>query len=94
VLRGHVRFCCPANGGIERTLDVRDGVKAVVRSLLRRDVEQTELLAYRKGSGWVDVRSTDINAYLREISGFDITAKDVRTWNGTVRPPWCSRPAR
>jgi len=85
VLRGYVRFCYPAKGGIERTLDVRDdGVKTVVRSLLRRDVEQAELLAYRMGSRWVDVRSTDINAYLREISGIDITAKDFRTWNGTV----------
>jgi DNA topoisomerase-1 len=85
LLRGYVRFCYPAKGGIQRTLDVRDdGVKAVVRSLLRRDLDHAELLAYRKGSGWVDVRSTDINAYLREISGIDITAKDFRTWNGTV----------
>ncbi|WP_395396084.1 DNA topoisomerase IB (plasmid) [Novosphingobium sp. BL-8A] len=31
-----------------------------------------------------EVTSSDINAYLREISGADITAKDFRTWNGTV----------
>lgn len=31
-----------------------------------------------------EVTSSDINAYLREISGSDITAKDFRTWNGTV----------
>ncbi len=31
-----------------------------------------------------EVTSNDINAYLREISGTDITAKDFRTWNGTV----------
>lgn len=30
------------------------------------------------------VTSTDVNAYLREISGKDITAKDFRTWGGTV----------
>ncbi|MBC7767777.1 MAG: DNA topoisomerase IB [Phycisphaerales bacterium] len=30
------------------------------------------------------VTSTDVNAYLREISGSDITAKDFRTWGGTV----------
>lgn len=30
------------------------------------------------------VSSTDVNAYLREISGRDITAKDFRTWGGTV----------
>ncbi|RZI76960.1 MAG: DNA topoisomerase IB [Pseudomonas sp.] len=31
-----------------------------------------------------EVTSNDINAYLKEISGRDITAKDFRTWNGTV----------
>jgi DNA topoisomerase-1 len=31
-----------------------------------------------------DVSSDDVNAYLREISGGDFTAKDFRTWAGTV----------
>ena|ERR1051326_864320 len=31
-----------------------------------------------------DVKSTDVNDYLREISGQDFTAKDFRTWAGTV----------
>ncbi len=31
-----------------------------------------------------EVASGDVNAYLREISGTDITAKDFRTWTGTV----------
>jgi DNA topoisomerase-1 len=31
-----------------------------------------------------DVTSSDVNDYLREISGEDITAKDFRTWHGTV----------
>ena len=31
-----------------------------------------------------NVTSTDVNAYLREISGRDITAKEFRTWAGTV----------
>jgi DNA topoisomerase IB len=83
--RGAVRFCYPAKGGIQRTLDVRDeGIRAVVRKLLDRDVEEGELLAYRAGDRWVDVKSSDINAYLREVSGIDISAKDFRTWNGTV----------
>jgi DNA topoisomerase IB len=83
--RGAVRFCYPAKGGIQRILEVRDeGVRAVVRSLLRRESEHPELLAYRNGSDWADVRSTDINEYLREISGIEISAKDFRTWNGSV----------
>src|SRR5206468_5848951 len=31
-----------------------------------------------------DVTSSDVNAYLKEITGNDITAKDFRTWAGTV----------
>jgi DNA topoisomerase-1 len=79
-VRGAVRFCYPAKGGVQRMLDVR----TVVRALLRRESEYPELLAYRNGSGWCDVRSADINTYLREVSGIDISAKDFRTWNGTV----------
>jgi DNA topoisomerase-1 len=80
-----VRFRYPAKGGLERTLDVRDDdVRAVVAALRRRRSEHPELLAFRSGSRWLDVRSADINTYLREISGIDISAKDFRTWNGTV----------
>lgn len=32
--------------------------------------------------------SADVNAYLREITGRDITAKDFRTWSGTVLAAW------
>nr|WP_088345621.1 MULTISPECIES: DNA topoisomerase IB [Rhodomicrobium] len=34
------------------------------------------------------VESADVNAYLREISGDDFTAKDFRTWAGTVLAAW------
>jgi len=82
---GAIRFRYPAKGGLRRTLDVRDDdVRSVVRSLLARPAGQPELLAYRDGRRWVDVRSADVNAYLREIGGTDISAKDFRTWNGTV----------
>jgi DNA topoisomerase IB len=85
LVRGAVRFCYPAKGGVQRTLDVRDDdVRAVVRALLKRESEHPELLAYRNGAGWCDIRSADINTYLREVSGIDISAKDFRTWNGTV----------
>jgi DNA topoisomerase IB len=84
-VRRAVRFCYPAKGGVQRTLDVRDDdVRTVVRALLKRESDHPELLAYRTGAGWCDVRSADINTYLRQISGIDISAKDFRTWNGTV----------
>jgi DNA topoisomerase-1 len=43
------------------------------------------LLQYIDESGnCQDVTSTDVNSYLKEITGKDITAKDFRTWAGTV----------
>jgi DNA topoisomerase-1 len=63
-------------------------VCGVVQALKRRRGGGEELLAYRTGSGrsaaWVDVKSTDINDYLRSVTGGDDTAKDFRTWSATV----------
>ena len=36
------------------------------------------------GRRWVDVRSPDINAYLKAATGLDVSAKDFRTWGATV----------
>jgi DNA topoisomerase-1 len=45
-----------------------------------------ELFQYVDGGGGVrDVSSGDINDYIRSVSGADFTAKDFRTWAGTVR---------
>ena len=67
---------------------VEPEVAAVVKALKQRRGGGPELLAYRTGSGrsgaWVDVKSGDINAYLREVTGGDDTAKDFRTWSATV----------
>jgi DNA topoisomerase I len=61
-------------------------VCAVVIALKRRRSGGQELLAYRHESSgaWVDVKSGDINAYLRDATGGDDTAKDFRTWSATV----------
>lgn len=59
-------------------------VGSVIASLKRRRGVGTELLAYRSGDGWVDVKSTDINSYLRGVTGGDYSAKDFRTWSATV----------
>jgi DNA topoisomerase IB len=83
--RGAVRFRYPAKGGIRRELTVDDArVSATVRSLCRyRDADQ-RLLAYRNGNGWTELRSGDVNDYLRSASGCEMTAKDLRTWHATV----------
>jgi DNA topoisomerase IB len=60
-----------------------DAVK-LLRGLARRDGGGRELLAYRNGAGWVDVKAADVNEYLKETAGGDFTAKDFRTWNATV----------
>jgi DNA topoisomerase IB len=51
---------------------------------LKKRRSGTELLAYKVGGRWVDVKSVDINQFLKEISGGDFTAKDFRTWAATV----------
>src|SRR5690606_32175282 len=44
-----------------------------------------QLLEYLDDAGQRrDVKSDDVNAYLKEITGQDFTAKDFRTWAGTV----------
>lgn len=59
-------------------------VCGVIGGLKRRRGGGVELLAYRDGGRWVDVKSGDINAYLRSVTGGDDTAKDFRTWSATV----------
>jgi DNA topoisomerase IB len=74
-----------AKGSKERLQSVVDpAVRTVVKGLLARDDPAPELLAYRRGKAWYDVRSGEINDYLREVVGSDITAKDFRTWHATV----------
>jgi DNA topoisomerase IB len=56
----------------------------VVAALKRRRGGGQELLAYKNGRAWADVRSSDINEYLQEATGDDFTAKDFRTWAATM----------
>jgi DNA topoisomerase I len=82
-----MEFRYPAKGGVERAQRVVDPELApVVRALLRRDDPSPELLGYRDGprGPWRDVRSSDINEYLKDVTGCQISAKDFRTWHATV----------
>jgi DNA topoisomerase IB len=90
LLPGHVRirrtgmeFRYPAKGGIERVCSVVDDeVCRVLIQLRRRD--RTRLFVYRDGRDWREVHSDDVNVYLKEVSGLDMSAKDFRTWHATV----------
>jgi DNA topoisomerase-1 len=85
ISNGAVVFDYPAKSGQRRVQAIVDPtVQDVLRALKRRRGGGPELLAYRNGRGWRDVRSEDINAYLKETLGGDYSAKDFRTWNATV----------
>jgi len=92
IRKDHVRiagddvvFDYPAKSGQRRVQAIADpDVRAVVSALKRRRGGPDELLAYRSGRRWVDVRSEDVNDYLKDRAGGSVSAKDFRTWNGTV----------
>ena len=83
--RGLVTFDYIAKSGKHRVQSVADAdICKLVTLLKRRRSGGVELLAFRGDDGWVDIKSHDINGYLREITGGDFTAKDFRTWHATV----------
>jgi DNA topoisomerase IB len=78
-------FDYTAKSGKRRIQSVADpDVLAVVRELKARRAGGPELLAWKRGDQWVDVKSADINAYIKEATGGEFTAKDFRTWSATV----------
>jgi DNA topoisomerase IB len=78
-------FDYPAKSGVRRVQAIVDPQALdIVKALRRRRGGGDELLAFKDGRHWRDVRSEDINAYLKEATGDDFSAKDFRTWNATV----------
>ena len=78
-------FDYPAKSGKRRVQAVVDPAAAtVVARLKRRRGGSDDLLAYKRGRRWVDLRSEDINAWLKEATGKEVSAKDFRTWGATV----------
>ena len=78
-------FDYPAKSGKRRVQAVIDPeIADTVQRLKQRRGGGDELLAFKRGGRWVDVRSDDINAYLKDATGLDISAKDFRTWGATV----------
>lgn len=100
LLREHVTVLAPASDGDEGRVHLHfpaksgqirdsvvedDDVARLVRSLVRRQDDGAELLAWRDESGaWHDVTSTDVSSYVKERLGPDASAKDFRTWHATV----------
>lgn len=82
---GTLTFEYRAKSGLPRFLELRDDdLTAPLTTLRRRRGGGLELLAYQNGRGWVDLSTADINAYIKDLLGPDASAKDFRTWRGTV----------
>lgn len=84
VRRGSIQFEFRGKSGIAHEITLRD-------SKLARIVERCQQLPGQQLFQYVDeddqvrdIDSDDVNTYLREISGNNFTAKDFRTWAGTV----------
>ncbi|MGA7116224.1 MAG: DNA topoisomerase IB [Hyphomicrobium sp.] len=84
-VEGHaLKFNFKGKSGKVWRLDVRDRrIAKVIRAC--QELPGQELFQYVDESGEIrNVTSSDVNAYLRELTGEEVTAKDFRTWHGTV----------
>ena len=84
VMGAHVNFQFRGKSGIRHAVDLHDARLArIVKAC--RDLPGYELFQYVDANGArQSIGSADVNAYLRELTGEDFTAKDFRTWAGTV----------
>lgn len=79
-----VRFDFRGKSGIRHAIDLNDPRLARIIKACR-ELPGYELFQYVDEDGKrLTIDSADVNAYLREVSGDDFTAKDFRTWVGTV----------
>ena len=80
----HLRFAFRGKSGKRHEIAVTDRRLArIVKQC--RDLPGQELFQFIDEAGKKqDITSADVNAYLKEITGEDFTAKDFRTWSGTV----------
>jgi DNA topoisomerase-1 len=79
-----VEFDFAGKSGVHQFRQLKDRqVAKVVRSLLKHPAR--EVFAYQNGNGeFVDVDRRHINQYIREVMGESFSAKDFRTWAGTL----------
>ncbi|MFL2778818.1 MAG: DNA topoisomerase IB [Paracoccus marcusii] len=79
-----VRFKFKGKSGKEWNLGLRDRrVARIIRAV--QEIPSQHLFQYVDDDGTRrQVTSTEVNDYLRQITGRQVTAKDFRTWTGTV----------
>jgi DNA topoisomerase IB len=83
---GTAVFSFLAKSGVQQEVTIADpDVVAVLQILKRRRRGGVELLAWQRDDRrWIDVTSADINEYVKDVVGKKFSAKDFRTWHGTV----------
>jgi DNA topoisomerase-1 len=84
-VKGHrITFAFRGKSGVKHEIALTDERLArIVKKL--QDLPGQELFQYRNDEGKLEtVDSGDVNEYLRELTGQDVTAKDFRTWSGTM----------
>jgi DNA topoisomerase I len=82
---GEVVFDFPAKSGQRRVQSIRDpAVLGAIEAMRRRRSGPPDLLVFKENGSWRDVRSTDVNEYIQANAGEEFSAKDFRTWHGTV----------
>jgi DNA topoisomerase-1 len=79
-----IHFAFRGKSGVNREIDLEDAKLAkVVRKC--QELPEQELFEYIDDDGTRhDIKSGDVNDYLKEIAHADFTAKDFRTWAGTM----------
>src|SRR5688572_14605034 len=84
-LRGdRVQFDYRGKGSIRQRQVVFDRrLATVIRRLM--NTPGARLFRYRDGARWLDLTAYDVNEYLRSLGSARYTAKDFRTWGGTLR---------
>jgi DNA topoisomerase I len=90
--RRHVRRrngCCVfsfvGKAGVEHEITVSEPeLCQVLDRLTRRRAPEDRVLSIKDGRRWVPLQPVDINEYIRELFGLEVTAKDFRTWHATV----------
>lgn len=80
----HIHFEFRGKSGIQHAIDLDDARLArVIRQC--QELPEQDLFEYIDSKGVRHhITSTDVNAYLQSITGEDFTAKDFRTWAGTI----------
>lgn len=83
ITKDSVTFAFKGKSGVYHTVDIHD---PLVTKIIKKcsEVPGYELFQYIDGGRRRSVDSTDVNEYLQTITGEDVTAKDFRTWGGTV----------